>query len=70
MRKAIETARIMGLILSRGFTKRLAYMAPPVPILDDDLGRYSMLYLDGFLVNPATAFNNSEAKLLGKGAIS
>ena len=53
-RKAIHTARIMGLLLSRGFTKRLANYSVPMPIRDDDSGRYNMLYLDGFLVNQAT----------------
>lgn len=55
-KKAIETSRIMGLLLSRGFTKRLANLAPPTPICDDDTGRYNTLYLDGLLINPATKF--------------
>lgn len=55
-RRAIHTARIMGLLLSRGFTKRLANMATPTPIQDDDSGRYNLLSLDGFLVNQATMF--------------
>jgi len=52
--RSIETARIMGLLLSRGFTRRLANMAPATPIGDDEVGRYNMMFLDGFLVNPAT----------------
>lgn len=53
-RRAIHTARIMGLLLSRGFTPRLANMAPPTPIRDDELGRYHMRDLDAFLVDPMT----------------
>lgn len=53
-RRAIQTSRIMGLLLSRGFTKRFANEAPPTPIRDDASGRYNMLYLDGFLINQAT----------------
>jgi hypothetical protein len=56
--KVIKTARIMGLLLSRGFTKRLANMPPATPISDDETGRYNMLSLDGFLVNPATRFED------------
>lgn len=55
-KKAIETSRVMGLLLSRGFTKRLANAAPPTPISDDSAGRYNMLSLDGFLLNPETKF--------------
>ena len=47
----IKTARIIGLLLSRGFMKRLANMLPATPIRDDETGRYNMLSLDGFLVN-------------------
>ncbi len=55
--ETIKTARIMGLLRSRGFTKRLANMPPATPIPDDETGRYNMLSLDGFLVNPATRFD-------------
>ena len=54
----IKKARVMGLLRSRGFTKRLANMPPAVPISDDETGRYNMLSLDGFLVNPATRFDD------------
>ena len=54
----IKTARIMGLLRSRGFTKRLANMPPATPIRDDETGRYNMLSLDGFLINPATRFDD------------
>ncbi|KAG9231957.1 hypothetical protein BJ875DRAFT_506330 [Amylocarpus encephaloides] len=56
--KTIKTARIMGLLRSRCFTKRLANMPPATPIRDDETGRYNMLSLDGFLVNPATRFDD------------
>lgn len=53
---AIESSRVIGLLLSRGYTKRLAKLASPTPIRDDDRGRYNMLYLDGFLIDPDTKF--------------
>jgi hypothetical protein len=56
--KTIKTARIMGLLRSRGFTKRLANMPPATPIRDDKTGRYNILSLDSFLINPAIRFNN------------
>jgi hypothetical protein len=52
--KAIKAARVVGLLRSRGFTSRLANMPEPVPIKDDDSGRYSIMILDGLLLNPAT----------------
>lgn len=58
--EAIQLARIMGLLLSKGFTNCLANEPEPVPIGDDEPGRYSMLSLDGFLVNPATRFEGLE----------
>ncbi|KAF9766949.1 hypothetical protein IL306_000545 [Fusarium sp. DS 682] len=54
--EAIRLSRITGLLLSRGFTSRLANEPEPVPIGDDERGRYNMLSLDGFLVNPSTRF--------------
>ena len=56
--KTIKTARIMGLLRSRGFTKRLANMPPATPIPGDETGRYNMLSLDGLLLNPATRFED------------
>ncbi|KAI9678632.1 MAG: hypothetical protein M1817_005689 [Caeruleum heppii] len=56
--QTIKTARIMGLLLSRGFTSRLANMPQPTPIGDDETGRYNLLSLDGFLINTATRFDN------------
>jgi len=56
--KTIKTARIIGLLQSRGFTKRLINMPPATPIHDDKTGRYNVLSLDGFLINPATRFDD------------
>ncbi|MCJ1377781.1 hypothetical protein MMC17_000877 [Xylographa soralifera] len=56
--KTIKTARIMGLLRSHGFTRRLANMPPATPIRDDETGRYNTLSLDGFLINPATRFDD------------
>ncbi|KAF4625637.1 hypothetical protein G7Y89_g12528 [Cudoniella acicularis] len=42
--KNIKTARIMGLLLSSGFTNRLANKPEPTPIRDDETGRYNMLF--------------------------
>ncbi|KAI1087877.1 hypothetical protein F5B19DRAFT_486372 [Rostrohypoxylon terebratum] len=56
--KTIKTARIMGLLLSRGFTKRLSNMPQATPIREDETGRYNMLFLDGFLVNSTTTFDD------------
>ncbi|KAI1109073.1 hypothetical protein F5Y14DRAFT_433859 [Nemania sp. NC0429] len=52
----IRAARVLGLLRSRGFTSRLATNPEPVPIKDDDSGRYNMLILDGLLTNKATRF--------------
>lgn len=54
--RAIKSARVVGLLLSRGFTSRLANMPKPEPIQDDESGAYNMRHLDGLLVNPATRF--------------
>ncbi|KAM4054655.1 phosphotransferase enzyme family protein [Hirsutella rhossiliensis] len=56
--EAIQLARTTGLLLAKGFTIRLANEPEPVPIGNDECGRYNMLWLDGFLVNPATKFND------------
>lgn len=59
--QAIKLARVTGLLLSDGFTRRLANETPAVPIGDDEQGRYNMLSLDGFLINPATRFEDLDA---------
>jgi len=56
--RVIKAARIVGLLLSRGFTSRLANMPEPVPIQDDASGAYNMRNLDGLLINPATRFTD------------
>ncbi|OJJ67243.1 hypothetical protein ASPBRDRAFT_136485 [Aspergillus brasiliensis CBS 101740] len=52
--KTIKAARIVGLLLSRGFTSRLSNTSQPVPIKDDESGAYNMRDLDGLLINPST----------------
>ncbi|KAH8601412.1 hypothetical protein B0O99DRAFT_717916 [Bisporella sp. PMI_857] len=54
----IEAARVMGLLWSRGLTKRLANMLPATLICDDETGPYNMLFLDGFLVNRLRRFDD------------
>jgi hypothetical protein len=56
LNKAIEVSRAVALLLSRGFTKRFANLDPYTPIGNDETGRYNMLYLHGFLIDPATMF--------------
>ncbi|KAH8746624.1 hypothetical protein F5883DRAFT_253920 [Diaporthe sp. PMI_573] len=58
--RSIKLARALGLLLSRGFTSRLANEPEPVPIGDDEYGRYNMMSLDGFLINPQTKFDGFE----------
>lgn len=53
----IQSAMILGLLLSNGFTSRLANEAAPVPISEDSReGAYKMLKLDSFLVREETKF--------------
>lgn len=52
--RTITSARIVGLLLSHGFTSRLANMPEPEPIRDDESGAYEILGLDGLLIVPAT----------------
>ncbi|KAG6356056.1 hypothetical protein INS49_015441 [Diaporthe citri] len=61
--KAIKAARVLGLLRSWGFTTRHANMPKPVPIKDDDGGRYSMMILDGLLLNPTTRFEGLDEQL-------
>ncbi|KAL2023185.1 hypothetical protein VTK56DRAFT_3308 [Thermocarpiscus australiensis] len=58
--RTIKLARALGLLLSSGFTSRLANEPQPVPIGDDEHGRYNMMSLDGFLINPQTKFDGLE----------
>ncbi len=54
----IKTARIVDLLRSRAFMKRLVNMPRATHIRDDETGRYNILSLDDFLVNPATRFDD------------
>ncbi|EEQ31591.1 hypothetical protein McanMca71_006107 [Microsporum canis] len=54
--RVVKVARILGLLLSCGFTSRLPNAPEPVPIQDDEKGAYNMRDLDGLLINPATRF--------------
>ncbi|KAI3135745.1 hypothetical protein DTO012A7_4829 [Penicillium roqueforti] len=56
--RTIKSAMIVGLLLSHGFTSRLANMPKPEPIRDDKSGAYKMLGLDGLLIVPATSIVN------------
>ncbi|KAI1127609.1 hypothetical protein F5Y10DRAFT_292660 [Nemania abortiva] len=56
--RIIKLARVLGLLLSDGFTSRLANEPKPVPISHDEQGRYNMLSLDGFLINLETRFDD------------
>ena len=54
----------MGLLLYRGFARRLAGMPQTTTTSDDEAGRYGMLYLlyllylDAFIINPDTGIHN------------
>lgn len=55
--ETIQSAMLLGLLLSNGFTSRLANEAAPVPISEDSQeGAYKMLKLDSFLVREETKF--------------
>lgn len=54
----IKAARILGLLRSHGFTSRPANEPEPVPIKDDERGRYVTMILDGLLLNPNTRLDS------------
>lgn len=55
--ETIQSAMLLGLLLSNGFTSRLANEVAPVPISEDSReGAYKMLRLDSFLVREETKF--------------
>ncbi|EPE28005.1 Protein kinase-like (PK-like) [Glarea lozoyensis ATCC 20868] len=56
--KTMKLASVMGLLLYRGFTRRLAGMASSTPISDDKEGSYNFLYLDAFLLQQSTRIMN------------
>jgi len=45
--KAVRAARVLGLLRSWAFNSRLADEPAPVPIKDDESGRYGMMIIDG-----------------------
>lgn len=52
--QTIKSAMIVDLLLSHGFTSRLANMPKPEPIRDDESGANKLLGLDGLIIVPAT----------------
>lgn len=60
MAQAIQVSRVMGCLLVYGFTRRLANEPEVAPIRDDEFGRYNMRYLDAFLLDPTTRFEENE----------
>lgn len=65
--ETIKSANVMGLLLSHGFTSRLANKPQVTPIRDDETGLSNMLSLDGILVNPCTRFDERDC-LEGEGS--
>lgn len=49
----------LGLLLSFDFNSQLPNELKPVPISDAEHGRHSMMFLDGFLINPETKIFSS-----------
>ncbi len=56
--KAVRSARILGCLLTHGFIRRLANEPFVVPIKDDEIDRYNMRYLDAYLVDAKTRFED------------
>ncbi len=57
--EAVRSARILGCLLTHGFIRRLANEQFVVPIQEDDeIGRYNMLFLDAYLVDVKTRFED------------
>lgn len=56
--KVIKKARVLGMLLSHGFTCRLANEDKPVPLKDDAHGKENMRYLDALLVNDETKLDS------------
>lgn len=50
----VQRAQVLGKLRSHGFTSRLANQEKPVPIKDDEYGRYQLMYLDAFLISQWT----------------
>lgn len=56
--KIIMTVRVMRLLRSRDFTKWLANMSSATFIRENETGCYNMLFLNDFLINPVTRFDD------------
>lgn len=56
--KVIKAARVVGLLMTWGFTGRLGNMSAPTPIRDDESGAYNLLWLDGLLIQPETRLDD------------
>ncbi|GAB7354900.1 hypothetical protein MBLNU459_g5534t1 [Dothideomycetes sp. NU459] len=54
--RTIKATMVVRLLLSRGFTSRLANKPEPIPISDDEAGSYNMLHLHGLLIDSSTRF--------------
>jgi len=55
--RVIKLASVLGVLLFYGLDSGTPYQTARVPIRDDEVGRYRMLSLDGFLINPGTRFD-------------
>ena len=57
--EAIRSARILGCLLTHGFTRRLADEPFVVPAREnDEIGRYHLQFLDAYLVDVKTRFED------------
>jgi hypothetical protein len=56
--QAIKASRIIGCLLTHGFIRSLAGEKPPIPIQDDEKGRYNRQYLDAYLLRVDTRFED------------
>ncbi|KAL9125885.1 MAG: hypothetical protein Q9217_004972 [Psora testacea] len=57
--EAVKSARILGCLLTHGFTRGLANEPSVAPIQEDnEIGRYNMLFLDAYLVDVETRFED------------
>ncbi|ODA77322.1 hypothetical protein RJ55_06950 [Drechmeria coniospora] len=57
--QTVQLARALGVLLSHGFTSRLANEPDPAPIGDNEYGRYNTMSLDAFLLLPPTKLDGS-----------
>jgi len=57
--EAIGSARILGYLLTHGFTRRLANKLFIVPTREEDeIGRYNLHFLDAYLIDVKTRFED------------